>query len=199
MCPGSTVLNVGGGSRKIPLPAHYAGWEQVLLDIQAGEGVDIVCDGRELGRFAGGRYDAVYCSHNLEHYHLHEVPQVLGSFLHVLRSDGFAEIRVPDIGAVIHAIAENNLTLHAELYRAPAGPISVHDVIYGFGRQIERSGNPFYAHKCGFTPDSLVLALKQAGFGEVWVLPPLSEFEARAVAFKQAASESQRQLLGITA
>ena len=27
------MLNVGGGSKKIPIPQHYAGWDHVLLDI----------------------------------------------------------------------------------------------------------------------------------------------------------------------
>jgi hypothetical protein len=32
----SRVLNVGGGSKVIPVPEHYGGWEHVLLDIDAG-------------------------------------------------------------------------------------------------------------------------------------------------------------------
>ena len=29
----SRVLNVGGGSKEIPIPEHYEGWEHVLLDL----------------------------------------------------------------------------------------------------------------------------------------------------------------------
>lgn len=192
-----TVLNVGGGSKSIPLPAHYAGWDHRLLDIQAGEDVDFVCDGRELLRFPGNVYDAVYCSHNLEHYYRHDLLKVLEGFRHVLRPDGFCEIRVPDLGEVIREMVARDLRLDSELYRSPAGAITVHDVIYGFGVEIERSGNPFYAHKCGFTPDSLVAALQQAGLAQVWLAPPLARYEARAVAFMQPATPEQQRLLGI--
>ena len=192
-----TVLNVGGGSKSIALPAHYAGWEHLLLDIQPREDVDLVHDGRELLRFPANVYDAVYCSHNLEHYFRHEVPRVLEGFRHVLRSDGFCEIRVPDLGEVIREAVARHLELGSQLYSSPAGPITVHDVIYGFGEEIKRSGNPFYAHKCGFTPDSLVEALQQAGFAQVWLAPPLAQFEVRAVAFVQPATPVRQRLLGI--
>lgn len=192
-----TVLNVGGGSKSIALPAHYAGWEHLLLDIQPGRDVDLVHDGREMLRFPANVYDAVYCSHNLEHYFKHEVPRVLKGFRHVLRSDGFCEIRVPDLGGVFRTAVAGHLELGSELYTSPAGPITVHDVIYGLGVEIERSGNPFYAHKCGFTPDSLVEALRQAGFAQVCLAPPFAPYEARAVAFVQPATPARQRLVGI--
>src|SRR6266446_7887238 len=45
---------------------------------------------------AASQFDAVYCSHNLEHYYRHDGATVLRGFLHVLKPDGFAEIKVPD-------------------------------------------------------------------------------------------------------
>lgn len=192
-----TVLNVGGGSKSIALPAHYAGWEHLLLDIQPREDVDLVHDGRDLLRFPANVYDAVYCSHNLEHYFRHEVPRVLQGFRHVLRNDGFCEIRVPDLGEVIREAVARHLELRSELYTSPAGPITVHDVIYGFGEEIRRTGNPYYAHKCGFTADSLVEALQRAGFAQVWLAPALAPYEARTVAFIQPATPAQQRLLGI--
>ncbi len=38
------------------------------------------------------------------------------------------------------------------LYSSAAGPITVRDVVYGWGKQIEDSGVDFYAHKTGFSP-----------------------------------------------
>ncbi|HUQ29586.1 MAG TPA: hypothetical protein VM051_13410, partial [Usitatibacter sp.] len=67
----------------------------------------------------------------------------------------------------------------------------------GFGRQIERSGNDFYAHKNGFTRDSLTRVLGAAGFG--WVFTALGPFEIRALAFKQAPTAQQKTLLGLPA
>lgn len=180
-----SVLNVGGGSRSIAIPPLYTGWNQVLLDIKAGPGVDVVCDARRLGELAASRFDAVYCSHNLEHYYHHEVPQVLAGFGHVLKDDGFCEIRVPDMLAVFeHALAAGE-DLEATLYESPAGPVSTLDVIYGFGQEIRQSGEPYYAHKTGFTALTLERTLEQAGFAEAFVLRHPS-YELRALALKRA-------------
>ena len=43
---------------------------------------------------AAAEYDSVYCSHNLEHYHRHEVPRVLAGFRHVLKAGGVDALRV---------------------------------------------------------------------------------------------------------
>src|SRR6516164_8820387 len=92
-----SMLNVGGGSKNIPIPAYFDGWEHILLDIDPAGNPDIVCDARELLSLAPLQFDAVYCSHNLEHYYKHETAAVLRGFLHILKMDGFAEIRVPDM------------------------------------------------------------------------------------------------------
>ena len=90
------MLNVGGNSKRIPIPAHYDGWEQQLLDIDPAGAPDIVSDAREMVGLPAGRYAAIYCSHNLEHYYRHDLPRVLAGFLHVLAPDGFADIRVEE-------------------------------------------------------------------------------------------------------
>src|SRR5579862_1774927 len=41
------VLNVGGGSKTIPIGAHYADWEHVLADVDPRGGPDIVCHARK--------------------------------------------------------------------------------------------------------------------------------------------------------
>ena len=66
------VLNVGGASKTIPIPPHYAGWEHLLLDIDPRGEPDIVCDARELTSLPPAQFDAVYCSHNLEHYYRYD-------------------------------------------------------------------------------------------------------------------------------
>jgi hypothetical protein len=82
------------------------------------------------------------------------------------------------------------------LYESPAGPISIHDVIYGYGREIEASGEDYYAHKRGFTHKSLRAALEQAGFAAVWLAGP-PNFEIGALAFKQQPSAEQRKTFGL--
>jgi SAM-dependent methyltransferase len=191
------VLNVGGNSKAIPIPGHYAGWQHLLLDIDATRDADIVCDARTLTRLDPAQFDAVYCSHNLEHYYRHDVPRVLAGFLHVLKPQGFAEIRVPDLAQVFRKVTEGGLDLENELYVSPAGPITVLDVVYGWSAEIERSGQDFFAHKTGFTAATLTSTLQRAGFGEIWMAPLLGVYELRAIAFKERAGVEQRKLLGI--
>jgi len=191
------VLNVGGNSKTIPIPPHYAGWVHLLLDIDPRGGADVGCYARELRELASAQFDAVYCSHNLEHYYRHDVPKVLAGFLHVLKDDGFAEIRVPDMPAVFRKMVDDGLDLEDTLYQAPVGPILVIDVIYGWSPEIEKSGNDFYAHKTGFSRKSLCEQLLATGFAEVWDVPPFAAYELRALAFKGASTADQRRLLGI--
>lgn len=189
------VLNVGGNNKAIPLPPIYRGWAHLLLDIDPKGEPDVVCDARAMTDLPAADYDAVYCSHNLEHYHRHEVPKVLAGFRHVLKADGFVHLRVPDIGAVMLAAAQNKLDIEDVLYKSPRGPITVHDVIYGYGVEIERSGNDFFAHKTGFTPKSLVKVLQAAGFASVFV--GTGNLEVLAYAFTGRASDFAIELLNL--
>jgi SAM-dependent methyltransferase len=191
------MLNVGGGSKEIPIPPHYGDWRHDLLDIDPKGKPDVVCDARELHTLAASQYDAVYCSHNLEHYYKHDGPKVLKGFLHVLKPDGFAEIRVPDLNSVMKRVVESNIDIEDILYESPGGPISARDVFYGWAKQIESSGVDFYAHKTGFTVDSLRVLLLQSGFPNVYMFVIEGAFEVRAVAFKKEPTAAQRVLLEI--
>jgi hypothetical protein len=187
------VLNVGGNDRNIPLPRHFAGWQHVLLDIDPRGKPDIVCDARELASLPGAQFEAVYCSHNLEHYHRHDVPRVLSGFLHVLKPQGFAHIRVPDMEELMRTVVAKSLDIDDVLYVSPAGPITVRDTIYGYGVEIERSGNDFYAHKTGFTRKSLIGMLNRCGFPHLFL--GTGNFEIAAFAFREAPSAEAKALL----
>jgi SAM-dependent methyltransferase len=191
------VLNVGGGSKRVPIPDHYNGWDHVLLDIDPVGKPDIVCDARTLTELDAAQFDAVYCSHNLEHYFRHDGRKVVQGFRHVLKPDGFAEIRVPDIRSVMKRCVEANLDVDDTLYVSPVGPILVHDVLYGLGTQIESSGVDFFAHKAGFTAASLGTFLLKAGFASVLVAERSEQFEIAALAFMQEPTDRQRTLLEI--
>lgn len=176
------VLNVGGNSKAIPLPPAYAGYEHLLLDIDPTGKPDICCDARLLSTLEGAQFDAIYCSHNLEHYYHHDVPKVLAGFRHVLADQGFAHIRVPDVGAVMKVCVEKGLDVEDVLYQSSLGPITVLDVLYGYGKQIESSGVEFFAHKTGFTQKSLSRALVNAGFDRIYCTA--GNLEVTAWAFK---------------
>lgn len=161
------VLNVGGGPTR-QLPSNYDGWTQWLLDIDPSVKPDICIDAKELKTLESGQFDAVYCSHNLEHFYANEVPAVLSGFLHVLKIGGSVEIAVPNLRNLFESLLTRNLDINDVWYRAGDAPITFHDVLYGWGAQIEM-GNTFYAHKCGFTRLSLIDALQKAGFENITV------------------------------
>jgi SAM-dependent methyltransferase len=189
------VLNVGGNNKAIAISKHFAGWTHVLLDIDPRGKPDIVCDARKLTTLSASIYDAVYCSHNLEHYFAHDVPKVLAGFHHVLKTDGFAEIRVPDIAQLMRTVVEKDLDLLDVIYQSPAGPVRVRDVLYGFGPEIERSGQDFYAHKTGFSAKSLALALRESAFPHQVMLR--GNLEIRCYAFKTKPGMEQLDALGL--
>lgn len=190
------VLNVGGNSKKIPIPEYYAEWEHLLLDIDPTGKPDVCCDARDMLTLDRAAFDAVYCSHNLEHFFSHDVPKVLKGFHHVLGDEGFAEIRVPDIGLMMKTVVEKGLDIEDVLYTSDIGPIHVADVLFGLRTQIERSGVDFYAHKTGFTKKSLTTALAKAGFPVV-VFRAGRYLELLAIGFKKLPTEAQQRLLGM--
>lgn len=191
------VLNVGGNSKNIPIPSIYDGWEKVLLDIDPACNPDVVCDARELGTLIEKKYHSVYCEHNLEHYHHHDVARVLAGFYHVLNDDGFVYIRVPDIAWLMREVAEKDFDIGDVLYESPSGPITIRDVVYGYGQEIERSGNDFFVHKTGFSKSTLTAALQKAGFGHVFAR--CDNMEITAVGFKQAPTRDVAALLNLPA
>ncbi len=189
------LLNVGGGSKSIQLPPEYTGFEHVLLDIDPQGAPDIVLDGRQLGELAAAQFDAIYCSHNLEHYFRHDVPKVLGGFFHVLKPGGFAQIRVPDLTELMRRVVQGKIDLEETLYVSPAGPIAPIDVIYGLGRQIETSGVDFFAHKTGFSDQSLARAVERAGFAPNF--SRVADLEINLIAFKGTPDPDNLRLFGI--
>ncbi len=191
-------LNVGGGSKHVKVPPIYDGWEHLLLDIDPKGNPDVCLDARELATLDANRFDAIYCSHNLEHYFAHDVARVLAGFHHVLKADGFAEIRVPDMGELFKEVVQRQLDIDDVLYDSGRGPIRVRDVIYGHGAEIEASGVDFYAHKTGFTRKSLAAALNRAQFPYL-VFTQGRNREIAVRAFKQMPTAEQKALIGVRA
>lgn len=191
------VLNVGGNNKLIPLPPHFAGFEHLLLDIDPRGSPDIVCDARNLTSLESGQFDAIYCSHNLEHYYRHDVAKVLTGFLHVLKDDGFAQIRVPDINQVMRVTLAQGLDIDDVLYQSSSGPIMVLDVLYGHSEIIKQSGQDFFAHKTGFTQKSLLAALRRSGFSKCFSTAVVDKLEINAFVFKGIPDKSTLSLLNL--
>jgi len=182
------LLNVGGGP--VAVPAEYQGYDVDLLDIDIDLHPEIWLDARKIATdLEPAQYDVVLCSHNLEHYYEHEVPGVLWGFYHVLKMDGFADIRVPDVLAVMNAVVQHNLGLRDVLYQSAVGPIRVLDVLWGWQKQIARSSYNYYAHKIGFSQDMLGRLLKEAHFERVMIAS--KNYEIRALAYKRIPKENE--------
>lgn len=185
-----SVLNVGGGASR-ELPDIYKDWAQVLLDIDPAVKPDVVCDAKELRTLPRAQYDAVFCSHNLEHFYKHEVPAVLEGFLHVLNANGFAQIAVPDMQELFERVVTDCRDIDETWYVSAGGPISFHDVIYGWGKQVAL-GNVYYSHKTGFTEKTLAKALTKAGFHHV--MTARDGGNLHAFAFKDKAKPTATRL-----
>jgi SAM-dependent methyltransferase len=190
------VLNVGGNRKEIQIPSCFNGWRHDLLDIDPKGNPDILCDAREIWKLPPRQYDAVYCSHNLEHFLWHDVPKVLKGFRLILKKDGFVYIRVPNLLGVMRHVVENNLDLCDQLYVSAGGfPIATIDVVYGFRKQIESSGEDFFCHKTGFSRPVLEGILKDNGFGFVYLRE--NYLELAAIAFMQKPDPDILVSLGI--
>jgi hypothetical protein len=182
------VLNVGGGP--VQIAPEYEGWDVDLLDIDPAANPTIEMDARDIMLLPPAEYDAVYCSNNLEHYYEHEVTGVLQGFYHVLTAEGYADVRVPDARSVIVAIVQRDLDLDSVLYQAPVGPIRVCDVLWGYQKQIQESGQPYYTHLTGFSRNLLGRALKVAGFEHILI--GSSRYELRALAYKVKPDDKEK-------
>jgi SAM-dependent methyltransferase len=159
------VLNLGSGSadglRTLP---YFESWKELRVDVNPEVEPDIVASAVDLGDCEDGAVDAVWSSHCIEHLLPHEVPLALKEIRRVLSPAGFALIVVPDLQAVAAWVAEDRL--HEVIYESPAGPVTAHDVIFGFGPAIER-GETCMAHRCGFTPTLMLERLQEARFAQI--------------------------------
>ena len=190
------VLNLGAGSRETPIPPCYEGFGHALNDIDPACRPDILLDGRDLATLDPAQADAVCCSHNLAHYRAHEVPRVLAGMLHVLKPDGFADIRVPALGQIFRDLVARGLDIGDLLYTSPAGPAQVRDVIRGLAARIESTEQDHFARRTGFTQTSLAREPVLAGFGYV-VRRPGRASEISVMAFRQVPTEAQKALVNL--
>ena len=141
------VLFVGAGH---DAGKQWEGYEVTRLDIDPSTNPDIVGSMTSMGEI--GPFDAVYCSHSLEHLYPHEVPTALSEFFRVLKPGGRAVVLVPDLEGVPPT--------DDELPDAP-GMCGLH-LFYGDARLIP--DHPYMAHHSGFVQSTLRAAMEAAGF-----------------------------------
>jgi SAM-dependent methyltransferase len=188
------VVNVGCGPRNATgLPGYFDSWRQLRVDIDASVEPDILADLTDLSPIPDASADAVWAAHCVEHLYEHQVPIALAEFRRILRNDGFACVIVPDLQAVANYVAADRL--HEPLYQSPAGPVTPHDIFFGFGAAIAQ-GRTSMAHRCGFTPGMIQRCFQQQPFGELLIRRRNSEFELAVIArAKPAKNEAERAAL----
>ena len=174
------VVNAGCGKRNASmLPGYFDDWREVRIDVDPAVEPDIVADLTDLSPLADASADAVWAAHCVEHLYEHEVPRALAEFRRVLREDGFLCLIVPDLQAVARYVVADRL--HEPLYTSPAGPVSPHDILFGFGAALA-AGTTAMAHHCGFTPASLQRCFQQQEFGELLLTRRERDYELAALA-----------------
>lgn len=158
-----TLLHVGCASLNISDLKGFDinAWSEIRFDIDESRNPDLAGTIVDLSLVETGSVDAVYSAYNLDHIYPHEVPIALKEFYRVLKDDGIAIIKCPDIQSVCEAIGKDKLL--ETFYQSPVGPISPIDILFGNRKAIAK-GNEFMAKKGGFTYSVLDGALSQADF-----------------------------------
>lgn len=169
--PVRRVLNAGSGppgANSLHPVFEKSMWKERRIDIDPRAGADFVGSVTDMRSFIeDGSFDAVWCSHCLEHLYDHEAVPALREFRRILRDDGFALISSPNMDAIGKLLVSEDIESIA--YVAPAGPIRLLDMIFGHSRSIA-AGHVHMAHKTGFTADRLGRLATNAGFSETRVL-----------------------------
>jgi SAM-dependent methyltransferase len=150
---------------------------------------DLVASVTDLSTIADGSIDAVWSAHCVEHLYAHEVPLALAEFHRVLNATGFACIIVPDLQSIAEWVANDRLD--EPIYDSSAGPVTAHDMLWGFGPAIA-DGDVAMAHRCGFTPTLFLERLRGAKFAEI-ALRRRSNLELAALALREDSGSHLRR------
>lgn len=187
------VVNAGcGTSVGRRLPMYFDKWRELRVDVDPAAQPDLLTSVTDLSAIPSGTAGAVWTSHCIEHLYVHEVGRALAEFYRVLSDDGFICIIVPDLQAVASYVAADRL--HETLYDSAAGPITAHDILFGFGAAVAK-GYTSMAHHCGFTPTTMMHYLGRVPFDEVTIRRRPS-LELAAVARKKRSTlEGEREAL----
>lgn len=191
----SVLLHVGcGAKRKAQTTPGFnsPAWSELRFDIDPAVRPDIVGSMTDMSAVDDATADAVFSSHNIEHLEAHEVPVALAEFRRVLKPDGFLVITCPDAQSVAALVAQDRL--HEPAYESAAGPITPHDMLYGYGSAIAQ-GRTHMAHRCAFTRRTLMQSLREAGFPSFGAMRRAAFFDLWGLASNRLLSNDQMQVL----
>ena len=167
--PGKLVLNAGSGWASVNFHRGFKSdeWRAVRLDINPAAHPDVLGSVTDMHPFfSDASFDAVWSSHNLEHLRAHEVLPTLREFRRILKPTGFVLVTCPNLWTVASLLVEKGL--HHVAYQSSAGPITVHDMLFGHSASIA-AGDVYMSHNTGFTQESLGDLALEAGFVQAQV------------------------------
>jgi protein O-GlcNAc transferase len=187
------LVNLGSGPKDSAwLPAMFADWREMRVDADANAAPDLLADITDLSAIETGSIDAIWSAHCLEHLYLHQVAGAIAEMHRILADDGFLCLIVPDLQVLAEYIVNDKL--HEVVYHAAAGPVTAHDIIFGYSPYIAQ-GHSRMAHRCGFTPGLLVQELQKSAFAEI-ILRRRPNHELAAIARKRPpVSDAEREAL----
>src|SRR6266446_8250499 len=95
------LVNLGSGPKGSAwLPAMFADWRELRVDIDAKVTPDILADVTDLSAIESGSVDAVWSAHCLEHLYLYEVGAAIAEIYRILSDDGFLCVVVTDLQTI---------------------------------------------------------------------------------------------------
>jgi SAM-dependent methyltransferase len=181
------LVSLGSGPKGLAwLPAMFSEWRQFRVDVDPSVEPDLVADITDLSGIPSGSVDAVWAAHCIEHLYLHEVSAALAEAHRILADDGFLCVIVPDLQSIAGFIVNDRL--HEVIYQSPAGPVTAHDMLFGFGPAIAQ-GRSSMAHNCGFTPGMLMQKMQEISFAEI-LLRRRPNHELAGLARKRAPTDA---------
>ena len=189
-----TLLHVGCGFSNISNLKGFNvdDWSEIRLDINEKVKPDILGTLTDMTLVETQSVDAIYSAYNIDHIYAHEVPLALKEFHRVLKEDGIAIIRCPDIQSVCEVVAQDKLL--EPLFESPIGPIFPIDILFGSRKDIAK-GNEYMAKKVGFTYSVLNSFFADAGFEARYGGRIKHRWELSMVAFKQKKSEEEIRVI----
>lgn len=187
------LLNLGSGPKDSAwLPAMFADWRELRVDADPKAAPDLLADITDLSAIETSSIDAIWSAHCIEHLYLHQVAGAIAEMHRILTDDGFMCLIVPDLQVLAEYIVNDKL--HEVVYQSAAGPVTAHDIIFGYGPYLAQ-GHTGMAHRCGFTPGLLVRELQKSPFAEI-MLRRRPNHELAAVARKRPpAADTEREAL----
>lgn len=162
-------------------------WEYVRLDSDPAVKPDIHSGLPELKGIMPGGYDAVWMPHILQRLYPQDGMTLLQKLFRALGEGGFVLLTVPDAQLAATYVANNRPT--EVVYSAPAGGITAHDMLYGFGKALAKGALHMAHHSC-FTTHSLSTMLREAGFCSITVRN--EKFDLVAVAHRFSYDSPER-------